>query len=120
MKGFILELAPAGKRVDDDELKGYILNGLDGDYNPLVASIKVVPSTTLNDMCAQLQAYESHQSMLSKTGQNSGVFQSSTNAASRCPYYPNRPPSPPHGGNTRQGGGWERRDGGYERPDGRN
>ncbi|KAK1678516.1 hypothetical protein QYE76_039364 [Lolium multiflorum] len=54
MKGFVSELAAAGKHVDDDELKGYILNGLDGDYNPLVASINAVPSTTLNDLCAQL------------------------------------------------------------------
>jgi hypothetical protein len=82
IKGFVSELAATGKRVDNDELKGYILNGLDGEYNPLVASINAVPSTTLNDMCAQLQAFDYRQNMLSETGQNTQQFQSSVNEAS--------------------------------------
>jgi hypothetical protein len=43
MKGFASELATAGKTVDDDELKDYMMNGLDGSYNGFVASLKVVP-----------------------------------------------------------------------------
>ena len=43
MKGFASELSAAGKKVDDDAMKDYILNGLDGDYNPIVASINSVP-----------------------------------------------------------------------------
>ena len=31
LKGFSLELAAAGKPVEDDEMIGYILNGLDDD-----------------------------------------------------------------------------------------
>ncbi|KAM0877932.1 hypothetical protein ACQ4PT_035216 [Festuca glaucescens] len=54
MKGYASELAAAGKPVDDDELKDYILNGLDGNFNALVAAINDVPSTSLNDMCSQL------------------------------------------------------------------
>ncbi|KAK1620266.1 hypothetical protein QYE76_025783 [Lolium multiflorum] len=61
MKGFASELAAAGKTVDDDELKDYILNGLDGSFNSLVAAINAVPSTSLNDMCSQLLSYEPHQ-----------------------------------------------------------
>jgi hypothetical protein len=34
-KGFASELAAAVKKVDNDELKYYILNGLDDEYNPL-------------------------------------------------------------------------------------
>ena len=52
MKGFASELATAGKIVDDDELKDYIMNGLDSSYNGFVAALKVVPSTFLNDMCS--------------------------------------------------------------------
>ncbi|KAK1697320.1 hypothetical protein QYE76_014017 [Lolium multiflorum] len=57
MKGFASELAAAGKPVDDDELKDYILNGLDGNFNALVAAINAVPSTSLNDMCSQLLSW---------------------------------------------------------------
>ena len=52
IKGFASELAASGKKVDEDELKDYILNGLDGDYNPLVASVNAIPSTSLSDMCS--------------------------------------------------------------------
>jgi hypothetical protein len=51
MKGFAFELATAGKKIHDDEMKSYLLNGLDCDYNSLVASINAVPRTTLIDMC---------------------------------------------------------------------
>uniref|UniRef100_A0ACD5WFK3 Uncharacterized protein n=1 Tax=Avena sativa TaxID=4498 RepID=A0ACD5WFK3_AVESA len=54
MKGFAAELAAAGKPVDDDELKDYILNGLDGNFNSLVAAINAVLTTSLSDMCSQL------------------------------------------------------------------
>ena len=72
MKGFASELAAAGKKVDDDELRDYILNGLDGTFNPLVASINANPSTTLNDMCSQLESYEYRENMLVATGQEIG------------------------------------------------
>ena len=49
MKSCAFELTTTGKKVDDDELKDYILNSLDGDYNPLIASINIVPSTTLTE-----------------------------------------------------------------------
>ena len=54
MKGFTSELAAAGKKVDDDELKDYILNGLDGDYNPIVASSQANPAMKLNDTCSMI------------------------------------------------------------------
>jgi hypothetical protein len=85
MKGFASELATIGKTVDDDELKDYIMNGLDGSYNVFVAALKVVPSTSLNDMCSQLLSYETRDTMLSTTGPASGSFMSSVNAASRVP-----------------------------------
>ena len=52
MKGFAMELAAAGKKIDDDELKGYILNGLGSDYTPFVTSLNATPNTTLADMCS--------------------------------------------------------------------
>jgi hypothetical protein len=46
MKGFVSQLADVGKIVDDDELKRYILDGLDDQYTPFVTPINAVPSTT--------------------------------------------------------------------------
>jgi hypothetical protein len=75
MKGFVSELVVAGKRVDDDdELKGYILTGLDGEYTLFVASINDVPPTTFTDMCSKLQAYDYRQSTLSETEQTTIVL----------------------------------------------
>ncbi|KAK1665884.1 hypothetical protein QYE76_054043 [Lolium multiflorum] len=94
MKGFAMELAAAGKKIDDDELKGYILNGLGAAYTPFVASINAVPSTTLADMCAQLTAYDQREAMLSETGQEVGSFQTSANDAARGRGRPTRPNNP--------------------------
>jgi hypothetical protein len=96
MKGFASELATAGKTVDDDELKDYIMNGLDGSYNGFVAALKVVPSTSLNDMCSQLLSYENRDAMLSTTGQTTSGFMSSVNAVPRVPStgYGGGPPRP--------------------------
>jgi hypothetical protein len=82
MKGFASELAAAGKAVDDDELKDYILNGLDRSFNHLVSAINAVPSMTLTDMCSQLLACENCDNMLQSTGEATGSFTSSVNAAS--------------------------------------
>ena len=83
MKSFASELAAAGRIIDDDELKEYILGGLDGEYNSLVASVNAVPTTTLADVCAQLTAYDCRQQMLAETGQAIGRFQSSAKATTR-------------------------------------
>jgi hypothetical protein len=37
MNRFVTELAAVGKIVDDDELKGYILNDLNIDYTPMLS-----------------------------------------------------------------------------------
>jgi hypothetical protein len=105
MKGFASELAAAGKKVYDEELKDYILNGLDANFNSLVAAINVVPSTTLNDMCSQVLACEHRDNMLQSTGEAPGSFTSSVNAAPRRPSFdthsvPARPPLLPPLPNT--------------------
>jgi hypothetical protein len=46
MKGYASELAAAGKPVEEDEMIGYIVNGLDKTYNSLVSSVEN-PSTTI-------------------------------------------------------------------------
>jgi hypothetical protein len=117
MKGFVSELVVDGKRVDDDndELMGYTLTGLDGEYTLFVASINNVPTTTLTDMCSKLQAYDYRQSTLSKTEQTTTVLQSSTNVDARDgegEYYRDDREPPRH-----DGGGY--RDGGRYRQDGR-
>ena len=100
MKGFAAELVATGKQVDDDEVRDYILAGLDGEYNSLVASINANPSTTLNDMCAQLTAYDFRNKMLSESA---GIFSSSANVAGRSSNNGYR--SHNSGGQGRQRGG---------------
>jgi hypothetical protein len=86
MQGFVQELAAAGKTVDQDELKGYILGGLDDDrYTPFVTLINANPTTTCVDMCSQLQAFDDRQTSMSQSGQSNTVFQSSANTVAR--YY---------------------------------
>uniref|UniRef100_A0ACD5TU89 Uncharacterized protein n=1 Tax=Avena sativa TaxID=4498 RepID=A0ACD5TU89_AVESA len=45
MKGFSSELAAAGKVVEEDEMVGYIINGLDARYNDLVSSVNGNPAS---------------------------------------------------------------------------
>jgi hypothetical protein len=68
MKGYASELAAVRKPVDDDELKDYILNGLYGSFNPVIAAINVVPYTTLIDMCSQLLSCDNRDNMLQNSG----------------------------------------------------
>ena len=58
MNFFASELSVAGRIIDDDELKEYILGGLDGEYNSVVTPVNVVRTTTLADVCAQIAAYD--------------------------------------------------------------
>jgi hypothetical protein len=86
MKGYASELAAAGKPVDDDELKDYIMNGLDGSFSNLVAAINDVPSTSLNDMCSQILSCETRDQMLHTSGQAAPTsFMSSVNVVARQP-----------------------------------
>lgn len=80
MKGFADEMAAAGKKIDDDELIGHILNGLDSDYNPLVSSLAIKDALSLSDLYSQLLSYESR---LAQQRSEDGRFFSSTNSASR-------------------------------------
>ena len=42
MRGFSTELVTAGHTIDDEELVVFILNGLEEDYNDLVAAVNVM------------------------------------------------------------------------------
>jgi hypothetical protein len=64
MKGFSSELVAFGKEVDEGELVGYIVNGLDGTYNNVVATVHGNPNTTLDELYDQLSAHDRRQSML--------------------------------------------------------
>jgi hypothetical protein len=57
-KGLIAELASAGRIVTDTEFKEYLLAGLSGEYNGLVAAINANPSSTSADVCNQLLSYD--------------------------------------------------------------
>jgi hypothetical protein len=49
-KAIASELAAAGKILDDDELIGAMLNGLDKSYNPLIAAINANGGTILPNL----------------------------------------------------------------------
>ncbi|XP_039787039.1 uncharacterized protein LOC120653347 [Panicum virgatum] len=80
MKGLADEMAVAGKKLEDDDIIDYILNGLDADYNPFVSSISVKDHVTLSDLYGQLLTYEAR---LLQQNQDGGHFYSSANVASR-------------------------------------
>jgi hypothetical protein len=78
MKGFSSKLISLGKAIDDGELVGYIVNGLDGTYNNVVTTVHGNPYTTLDELYDQIDAHERRQSMLQDTGD---TFTSSINLA---------------------------------------
>ena len=80
MKGLADEMAAAGKKLDDDDVIDYILNGLDADYNPFVSSMSVKDNLSLTDLYGQLLSYEAR---LLQQNQDGGRIYSSVNTASR-------------------------------------
>jgi hypothetical protein len=79
MKALASKLAATGKPLGDDELMVYIVNGLDGSYTSLVASVNAVPDTTLTYLFDQLTAFDDREEMQSENGQGNDTFMSSTN-----------------------------------------
>jgi hypothetical protein len=65
MKGYASELAAAGKPVEEDEMIGYIVNGLDKTYNSLVSSVENPATTiTLDDLFGMVSSHDMRQEML--------------------------------------------------------
>jgi hypothetical protein len=58
MKALASKLVVVANPLDDDELVGYLLHGLDGSYNCLVAVVNANPGTTLPNLFSQLSAYD--------------------------------------------------------------
>lgn len=86
MKAYADELATIRKPIEDDEMVSFIVLGLDFDYNPIVSSVMGrTDPICLNDLYAQLIAYETHLEMLCDNYNNNGKggFSSSANSASR-------------------------------------
>jgi hypothetical protein len=76
------ELAAAGEIIRTSEQVSFILAGLGGQYNSLVAALGAVPTPlTLPSLYAQLRAYDQRQDMLS--GSSDADFETSANAAQR-------------------------------------
>ncbi|KAK1621085.1 hypothetical protein QYE76_026602 [Lolium multiflorum] len=82
MKAFASELAAAGKPVEEDEMVGYLVNGLDASYNDVAAAVNGNSDTTIDDLYDQIVAHDMRQEMLSDNVGNVG-FTSSANAARR-------------------------------------
>jgi hypothetical protein len=81
MRGFASELTAAGKIVEEDDLVSALLNGLDGTYNSLIASVNANPGTIVDDLYGQICSHDMRQDMLSETSAVES-FTSSANAAS--------------------------------------
>jgi hypothetical protein len=79
MKGLASELSALGKPVEDDELLGYLLHGLDKvEYNPLITSVNGNPGTSLYEFYEQLCSYDMHNGV-----EDNATFISSANLARR-------------------------------------
>ncbi|KAK1646403.1 hypothetical protein QYE76_064208 [Lolium multiflorum] len=98
MKSFASELSALGKPVEDDEMLGYLLHGLDkGEYNALITSVNANAGTILDDFFEQLSSYD----MRNGVEENS-EFISSANLARRGATRKQRPRgrTPPPRGHT--------------------
>ena len=60
MKGFASELAVVGKPLEEDELIGHFLHGLDGTYNALVTVVDANPVTSVDDLFGLMSSYDMH------------------------------------------------------------
>ncbi|KAK1697942.1 hypothetical protein QYE76_014639 [Lolium multiflorum] len=68
---------PLGKPVEEDEMLGYLLHGLDkGEYNALITSVNANSGTTLDDFFEQLSSYDMRNGV-----EENGEFISSANLA---------------------------------------
>jgi hypothetical protein len=122
MKEFGSELAAVGKPLDEDELIGYMLRGLDKvHYNSLITNVTGKPETTLDEFYSQLSAYD----MCNSPQESDEGFSSSANLAHRGDdryrgYSPERGRQERqqdyHGGGGGGGGSRDRRDRRDERP----
>jgi len=53
------EMASVGKPIDDEELVGYILTGLDMEYSSIVSAVLArVEPISVNELYAQLLSFE--------------------------------------------------------------
>ncbi|KAK1686750.1 hypothetical protein QYE76_047598 [Lolium multiflorum] len=83
MQGIVDELATAGEVITAREHVSFILAGLGGSYNSLVAALSVSSTPiSLSALYAQLRAYDHRQEMLGG-GSSDMDFESSANAAQR-------------------------------------
>jgi hypothetical protein len=82
MQGYADEMAAAGKPLPEDELVSFLLAGLGGHYNALVAALGVVKTPlSVAELYSQIQNYDERQEMLAST--HDEVFETSANAAAR-------------------------------------
>ncbi|KAK1679020.1 hypothetical protein QYE76_039868 [Lolium multiflorum] len=93
MRGFASELSALGKPVEDDELLGYLLHGLDkGEYNALITTVNGNPGTSLEEFYEQLSSYDMRNGV-----EENGSFVSSANLARRGDQRPRARTPPPRG-----------------------
>lgn len=120
MKGFASELAAVGKPLDDDELIGHLVKGLDTrHYNSLITNVNGNPNITLDDFLGQLSSYDMRNPPPEPESTES--FSSSANLARRSA---DRGPQESRGRGGGGGGGdyrdrRDRRDNQYRRDDSR-
>ncbi|KAK1685202.1 hypothetical protein QYE76_046050 [Lolium multiflorum] len=114
MRGFASELYALGKHVEDDELLGYLLLGLDkGEYNALITTVNGNPGTSLDEFYEQLSSYDMRNGV-----EENGSFVSSAYLArrgdprsrARTPPARGRSPPPPRARSPYRGGGSYRDD----------
>jgi hypothetical protein len=78
MKALTDDIASAGKKLDEEDLVGYILAGLDSDYNFVISTVATcTESISVSELYGQLIYHEQRQEL------RGGQDYATVNAASR-------------------------------------
>ena len=96
IKALADEMAAAGRKLEDEEMISYLLNGLDPDYDPVATAVAArVEPISISELFTQLISHEQRLDM------RNGGSQSSVNMATKG----NRTGGHPHRGNGGRGSG---------------
>lgn len=99
-KSLAVEMAAAGRRLEDEELVSYVLTGLDLDYDLVVSAVAArVESISVTELFTQLVSHEQHLEL------RNGGNQSSANSATKGKRNGNNSSSGGRGGSGRNNGG---------------
>jgi hypothetical protein len=68
MKTLADDMAIAGKKLDDEDLVGYILTGLDNDFDPVISTVSTrVELISVSELYVQLISHDRDKNSMART-----------------------------------------------------